>query len=70
LFVSTIRELGLTLNEESDSESRSVISAAFVRLAQEAGQRRSYTGMQRAIEMVDYIESERPAVAKNLRRCV
>ena len=67
LFVSTIRELGLTLNEESDSESRSVISAAFVRLAQEAGQRRSYTGMQRAIEMVDYIESERPAVAKNLR---
>jgi hypothetical protein len=67
LFVSAIRELGLTLNEETDSESRSVISAAFVRLAQEAGQRRSYTGMQRAIEMVDYIESERPAVAKNLR---
>ena len=67
LFVSTIRELGLTLNEETDSESRSVISAAFVRLAQEAGQRRSYTGMQRAIEMVDYIENERPAVAKNLR---
>ncbi|MGB8849002.1 MAG: hypothetical protein WCC76_04750, partial [Candidatus Acidiferrales bacterium] len=67
LFVSTIRELGLTLNEETDSESRSVISAAFVRLAQEAGQRRSYTGMQRAIEMVDYIENDRPAVAKNLR---
>lgn len=67
LFVTTIRELGLMLNEESDSETRSVISAAFVRLAQEAGQRRSYTGLQRAIEMVDYIENDRPAVAKNLR---
>ncbi len=67
LFVSTIRELGLALNEETDSESRSVISAAFVRLAQEAGQRRSYTGMQRAIEMVDYIENDHPVTAKNLR---
>jgi hypothetical protein len=67
LFVATIRELGLTLSEETDSEMRSVVSAAFVRLSQEAGLRRSYPAMQRAIEMVDYIETEKPAVAKNLR---
>jgi hypothetical protein len=67
LFVSTIREVGLALSDENDSEMRSLISAAFVRLSQEAGQRRSYSAMQRAIEMVDYVEKERPTVAKNLR---
>src|SRR5208282_5649818 len=67
LFVGTIREVGLALNEESDSELRSSVSAAFVRLAQEAGQRRSYVAMQRAVEMVDFIEQERPGVAKSLR---
>jgi len=67
LFVNAIREVGLSLNEESDTEVRTVISAAFVRLAQEAGHRRSYTGMQRAIEMVDYLENDHPSVAKSLR---
>lgn len=67
LFVATIREVGVQLSEEKDADLRSLVSAAFVRLAQEAGIRRSYAGMQRASELVEYIEAEAPAVAKNLR---
>src|ERR1700683_797975 len=67
LFIATIREVGVQLSEEKDADLRSLVSAAFVRLAQEAGQKRSYAGMQRASELVDYIEAEAPAAAKNLR---
>ncbi|MGB9402355.1 MAG: hypothetical protein WCA98_02365 [Candidatus Acidiferrales bacterium] len=67
LFVATIREVGLQLSEEHDSELQSVVGAAFVRLAQEAGHRRSYAAMQRAVEMVDFIQTERPGVANSIR---
>jgi hypothetical protein len=67
LFIATIREVGVQLSEEKDADLRSLVSAAFVRLAQEAGIRRSYAGMQRASELVEYIEAEAPASAKNLR---
>jgi len=67
IFLGVIREVGLQLSEEKMPELQSLIGAAFVRLAQEAGTRRSYTAMQRAVEMVDYIETERKSVGKNIR---
>jgi hypothetical protein len=67
VLVGAIREAGLQLSEERDPEIQSVVAAAFVRLAQEAGQRKSYPAMQRAVEMMDYIEGERPSVAKTVR---
>ncbi|HUC42135.1 MAG TPA: hypothetical protein VL913_00175 [Candidatus Micrarchaeaceae archaeon] len=67
LLVSTIRQAGVQLSEETDSELQSLVGAAFVRLTQEATAKRSYAAVQRAVELVDYVETERPGVGKNLR---
>jgi hypothetical protein len=67
LFMSTIREVGLRLVDESDSELQSLIGAAFVRLSQEAQKNRVYPVIQRSVEMLNYIETERPGAGKNLR---
>ncbi len=67
LFVDTIRQIGVQLAEERDSELQSLVGAAFVRLAQEATSKRSYRAIQRSVEVVDYVESERPGIGKNLR---
>jgi hypothetical protein len=65
--LSTIRQVGVQLAEEQDSELQSLVGAAFVRLSQEATNQRSYPAIQRAVELVDYVETERPGVGKNLR---
>jgi hypothetical protein len=67
LLLSTIRQVGVQLAEEGDSELQSLVGAAFVRLSQEATNKRSYPAIQRAVELVDYVETERPGVGKNLR---
>ena len=67
LLTETIRQTGVQLAEETDSELQSLVSAAFVRLSQEAARKRSYSGLQRSIELVSYIEGERPNIAKSLR---
>lgn len=67
LFMDTIRQVGVQLAEETDSELQSLVGAAFVRLAQEAAKKRSFPAIQRSVEMVDYVEAERPGVGKNLR---
>jgi len=67
LFADTIRQVGVQLAEESDSELQSLVGAAFVRLSQEAGQKKAFIAIQRSVELVDYIETERPGVGKNLR---
>ena len=38
-----------------------------MRLSQEAANKRSYAGIQRSVELVDYVETEHPGIAKNLR---
>jgi hypothetical protein len=67
LLVDVIRLVGVQLAEERDSELQSLVGAAFVRLSQEAATKRSYRAIQRSVELVDYVESERPGVGKNLR---
>ena len=67
LLVSTIRQAGVQLAEETDSQLQSVVGAAFVRLSQEATKKRAFPAVQRAVELVDYVETERPGVGKNLR---
>ena len=66
LFMDTIRDLGLQLADEKDSQLQSLVSAAFVRMSQEAARTRSYAAIQRSVELVDYIESERPGARKSL----
>ena len=67
LFMDTIREIGVQLAEEKDSQLQSLVGAAFVRLAQEATKNRSFPAIQRSVEMIDYVESERPGRGKSLR---
>lgn len=67
LFAETIREIGVQLAEETEPELQSLVGAAFVRFSQEAAKKRSFAGVQRSVELMDYIEAERPGVAKNLR---
>ena len=67
LFVDTIREIGLELAEEKDPELQSLVGAAFVRMSQEAAKTRSYAAIQRSVELIDYVESERPGIGKSLR---
>jgi len=67
LLVDTLRQVGVQLAEEKDSEMQSLVGAAFVRLSQEATKSRAYPAIQRAVELVDYVETDHPGVAKNLR---
>ncbi|MGB8540245.1 MAG: hypothetical protein WCD49_01285 [Candidatus Acidiferrales bacterium] len=67
LLVDTIRQVGVQLAEERDSELQSLMSAAFVRLSQEASNKRSYQAIQRSVELMEYVESERPGMGKSLR---
>lgn len=67
LLVETIRQVGLQLAEEKDGELQSQMSAAFVRLSQEAGASRSFLAMQRSVEMADYLEGERAGTGKGLQ---
>jgi hypothetical protein len=67
LFMDTIREIGLQLAEEKDSQLQSLVGAAFVRFSQEATKIRSYAAIQRSVELIDYLDSERPGTGKSLR---
>jgi len=67
LLVDTIRLAGVQLAEEKDSEMQSLMGAAFVRLSQEATNKRSFPAIQRVVELMDYVEAEHPGVAKNVR---
>jgi hypothetical protein len=67
IFTDTIRQVGVQLAQETNSELQSAMGAAFVRLSQEAGKKRCYPGIQKSIELIEYIHSEKPAVASTLR---
>jgi hypothetical protein len=67
VLMDTIRKVGVQLAEERDSELQSLVGAAFVRLSQEAANKRLYPAIQRAVELVEYVETERPGLGNNLR---
>ncbi len=66
LFIDTIRDLGLQLADEKDPQLQSLLGAGFVRMSQEATKSRTYPAIQRSVELIEYIESERPGAKKSL----
>ena len=52
---------------EKDAELQTLQSAAFVRLSQEAAQRRFYRAMQQALDSLSDLEELRPTWARSLR---
>ncbi len=67
LLKEAIRLVGVQLTVERVAELQSQISAAFVRLGQEAAKQRCYPAIQQALASLDSIENQRPAFAQSLR---
>jgi hypothetical protein len=67
LLGEALRHVGLRLSVEQDSEVQGMVSAAFVRLSQEAATTRSYSAMEQALDLIAGVETQRPGIARTLR---
>jgi len=67
LLADALRHVGLRLSVEQDQDLQSLVSAAFVRLSQEAAAKRCFQAMEQALDLLVGIESQRPGIVKSLR---
>ncbi|MBZ5542002.1 MAG: HEAT repeat domain-containing protein [Acidobacteriia bacterium] len=66
-LIEAIRRLGLQLAVEREPDLQTMISAAFVRLSQEAAGKRCYPAMQQALASLEVVEAQRPGTLQSLR---
>jgi hypothetical protein len=66
-LMDAIRRLGNQLAIEREPELQTLVSAAFVRLSQEAASKRCYPAMQQALASLDNVEAQRPGSTQSLR---
>jgi hypothetical protein len=64
---AAIRDLGAQMEEEREPELQTLLSAAFVRLTQEASSHRSYAAIQQALDSLANVERSRPTWVQGLR---
>jgi hypothetical protein len=67
LLSQALRHLGVRLSVEQDAELQGLVSAAFVRLSQEAASNRCFSAMEQALDLLAGVESQRPGIARELR---
>jgi hypothetical protein len=67
LLADALRHVGLRLSVEQDQDLQSLVSAAFVRLSQEAAAQRQFAAMAQALDLLAGVESQRPGIARTLR---
>jgi len=67
LLGDALRHLGVRLSVEQDNELQGLVSAAFVRLTQEAAAGRCFPAMEQALDLVMGVENQRPGIAQSLR---
>jgi len=67
LLGEALRHLGLRLNVEQDADLQTLVSAAFVRLSQEAATSRCFPVMEQALDLISGVEAQRPGVGRSLR---
>ena len=67
LLAEALRHVGLRLNVEQDQDLQSLVSAAFVRLCQEAAAKRHFGAMAQALDLLAGVETQRPGIARTLR---
>ena len=67
LLGEALRHLGLRLSVEQDAELQALVSAAFVRMSQQAATNRCFSAMEQALDSVAGVESQRPGIAQTLR---
>ena len=66
-LMDAIRRLGNQLAIEREPELQTLVSAAFVRLSQEAASKRCYPAMQQALASLESVEVQRPGSTQSLR---
>ena len=66
LLIDTIRRIGEQVRTEQEGELQSLMSAAFVRLSQEASVRRQYGALEEVLESLSTIARDRPLFAKDI----
>ena len=64
---TALAEIGKQMQEEREQELQSLLSAAFVRLSQEAASRRYYRAMIQALDSLNLLEAVRPSWVQGLR---
>src|SRR5246127_4921058 len=64
--IDYIPRVGNQLAAERDPELQTLVSAAFVRLSQEAASKRCYPAMQQALASLDSVEAQRPGSSQSL----
>ncbi len=62
-----IQRVGQTLTQESEGELQSLLSAAFVRLSQEANTRRQYHAIAEVLASLELVNSKRPSLARDMQ---
>ena len=67
LLGEALRHLGVRLSVEQDGELQALVSAAFVRLSQQAATSRCFSAMEQALDLVAGAETQRPGIASALR---
>jgi hypothetical protein len=66
-LMDAIKKLGNQLAVEREPELQTLVSAAFVRLSQEAASKRCYPAMQQALASLENVETQRPGSTQSLR---
>lgn len=68
LLAEAVLACGEQLQAEAALDLQTLLGAALVRLAQEAGTRPDFPALRQAMTCVEKIETERPVVARDIRR--
>lgn len=67
LMAHTVRRVGEQICKETDTELQGMLSAAFVRLSQEASTRKSYAAVGEVCAAMEQVAKSRPVLANDLR---
>jgi hypothetical protein len=67
LLGEALRHLGVRLSVEQDADLQTLVSAAFVRLSQEAATSRCFPVMEQALDLISGVEAQRPGIGRSLR---
>ena len=67
LMAAAIKQVAENLSKEQDGELQSLLSAAFVRLSQEANNRKQYEAITQVLVSIESLSKSRPALAKDMQ---
>jgi hypothetical protein len=67
LLGEALCHLGVRLSVEQDTDLQTLVSAAFVRLSQEAATSRCFPVMEQALDLISGVEAQRPGIGRSLR---